>query len=655
MKTMNITVRFVVVVAAALFPLAAGFAAPLSSAFSYNGRLEENGALASGQYDVVAALFDAGMGGVQIGNAATNISVVVSNGLLMTTFDFGPAVFDGSARWLELSVRTNGGPAFTVLTPRQAVLAAPYAIHASIAATAMTANTAANVASNAVSGVAIQDKAVTAEKIAPGQVVRTLNGLTDDVTLQAGANVTLSTNQNVLTIGSSSWGLAGNTGTTAGTHFVGTTDHQPFEIKVNNLRALRIEPGTNGQFVNIIAGSPANSVNGGVTGVTIAGGGANPGPGIEWPNQVNAFYATIGGGIANFIDVNASSSVISGGFSNRVGFFDSEAVIAGGSFNNIMDDSFRSTIGGGSQHIIAEACYHSSIGGGWSNVIAGHSGTIGGGIQQIIGAGSRFSTIGGGAGNVIGDGSITCTIGGGGNNLIEAGSWRSTIAGGRTNVIGTNSLHSTIGGGTSNAILANAEGAVIPGGVLNEVGGAYGLAAGRRAKAGHRGTFVWADATDADFSSSANNELAVRATGGVRLVTGVDANGAPVTGAALAPGSGSWSLLSDRNAKENFAPVDGAEILRKVVALPISSWNYRTQSEGVRHLGPSAQDFKAAFHLGESDKAISAVDGDGVALAAIQALARKFEHELRHKDEEIASLKEAVAELGKRVRGSRDE
>jgi len=646
------TTRKFILFAILLPSLTAVFATPLSSSFSYSGRLEDDSAPANGRYDVVAALFDSEMAGVQVGNAVTNISVVVSNGLLMTTFDFGPAVFDGSARWLELSVRTNGGPAFTLLTPRQPILAAPYAVRAANADTALTAVTANNVASNAVAGVAIQDGAVTERTIAPGQVVKTLNGLTDHVTLLGGANLTLSTNQNVLTLDSSSWGLTGNSGTTAGGQFLGTTDNQPLELKANNLRALRIEPGTNGRHFNIIAGCPDNSVSNGAVGVTIAGGGANYGPTQEWANKVRAQYTTIGGGVANYIDTNASSSVISGGFSNRIGFFDSDAVIAGGSFNTIMDDAFRSTIGGGSQLTIAEGCYHSFIGGGWSNVIAGHSGTIGGGIQQIIGAGSRFSTIGGGAGNVIGEDSITCTIGGGGNNLIEANAWRSTIAGGRMNFIGTNSLHSTIGGGTSNAILANAEGAVIPGGILNEAGGAYGLAAGRRAKAGHRGTFVWADATEADFLSSTNNEFIARATGGVRLVTGVDANGAPVTGAALAPGSGSWSSLSDRNAKENLTPVDGAEILRKLVGLPIPSWNYRTQSEDVRHLGPSAQDFRAAFHLGESDTAISAVDADGVALAAIQALARKFEHELRRKDEEIASLKEAVADLGKLVRAA---
>ena len=643
---MNITGRFVAV-AAALLSLTAVFAAPLSSAWSYSGRLEDNSAPANGRYDVVAALFDSEMGGAQIGAAVTNINVVVSNGLLMTTFDFGPAVFDGSARWLELSVRTNGGPVATLLTPRQPILAAPYAVRAANADMALTAITADNVASNAVTGVAIQDDAVTDRTIAPGQVVKTLNGLTDHVTLLAGANLTLSTNQNLLTLGSSSWGLAGNSGTSAGSQFLGTTDNQPLELKVNNLRALRIEPNTNGRLFNIIAGCPDNSVLDGITGATIAGGGADYGPGLAWANHVQAVYATIGGGAANFIDGNASSSVISGGFSNRIGFFDAESVIAGGSLNTIMAEALRSTISGGWQHTIAEDCYHSSIGGGWSNAIAGNSSTISGGIQQIIGAGSRFSTIGGGAGNMIGQGSMTSTIGGGGNNTILDGSIRSTIAGGLTNVIGTNSPHSTIGGGRSNSILANVEGAVIPGGMANQVGGAHGFAAGRRAKADHSGAFVWADAMDVDFLSSTNNEFAVRATGGVRLVTGTNPDGSPAVGATLAAGSGSWSSLSDRNAKENFTSIDKSEILRRLRELPIQSWNYKTQDESVRHFGPTAQDFNAAFDLGESSCTISAVDADGVALAAIQALADRFEHELRRKDEEIASLKEAVAELQK--------
>ena len=76
---------------------------------------------------------------------------------------------------------------------------------------------------------------------------------------------------------------------------------------------------------------------------------------------------------------------------------------------------------------------------------------------------------------------------------------------------------------------------------------------------------------------------------------------------------------SDRNAKTAIVPVDSQAILDKVARLPISQWQYK-DSEGVNHLGPMAQDFHAAFGLGDTNTGIATVDMDGVALASIQAL-----------------------------------
>ena len=86
---------------------------------------------------------------------------------------------------------------------------------------------------------------------------------------------------------------------------------------------------------------------------------------------------------------------------------------------------------------------------------------------------------------------------------------------------------------------------------------------------------------------------------------------------------------SDRNAKENFEPVSPREVLNKVAALPISTWNFKELRDG-RHMGPMAQDFYAAFRLGGSDKTITSVDPDGVALAAIQGLNQKLEDTLQN-------------------------
>ncbi|HKX60609.1 MAG TPA: tail fiber domain-containing protein, partial [Verrucomicrobiae bacterium] len=87
---------------------------------------------------------------------------------------------------------------------------------------------------------------------------------------------------------------------------------------------------------------------------------------------------------------------------------------------------------------------------------------------------------------------------------------------------------------------------------------------------------------------------------------------------------GSISQGSDRNIKENFASVDPDDVLSKVTALPITRWNYK-DDPSAEHMGPVAQDFRAAFGLGSDDKSICVVDSDGVALAAIQGLNKKVE------------------------------
>jgi hypothetical protein len=103
---------------------------------------------------------------------------------------------------------------------------------------------------------------------------------------------------------------------------------------------------------------------------------------------------------------------------------------------------------------------------------------------------------------------------------------------------------------------------------------------------------------------------------------------------------------SDRNAKANFGGVDGLEVLRKVARLPITSWNYKTDPASVRHIGPMAQDFKAAFGLnGEDDTHINSLDAQGVALAAIQGLYRL----VQEKDARIQGLEAQNQALAARL------
>ena len=158
-----------------------------STTFTYQGRLTDTGSSASGGYDLTFAVFDAESSGSQVGATLTNSAVAVSNGLFTVALDFGAGIFTGPDRWLEIGVRTNGDGDFATLSPRQALTASPYAIFA---------GTSANVAS--------------------GSVVTSLNGLKDDVTLEAGNNVSLTPNGNTLTIaaatggGSSIWSALNN-------------------------------------------------------------------------------------------------------------------------------------------------------------------------------------------------------------------------------------------------------------------------------------------------------------------------------------------------------------------------------------------------------------------------------------------------------------
>jgi hypothetical protein len=114
--------------------------------------------------------------------------------------------------------------------------------------------------------------------------------------------------------------------------------------------------------------------------------------------------------------------------------------------------------------------------------------------------------------------------------------------------------------------------------------------------------------------------------------------------------SGTITGSSDRNVKEHFSSVNPRDVLEKVSAIPITEWNYKADSETLRHIGPMAQDFYSAFNVGLDDKHISMVDADGVALAAIQGLNQKLEQKLEQKEMEITELKQRLDTLEKIIR-----
>jgi hypothetical protein len=225
-----------------------------STAFNYQGVLNFEGQPVTGSYDFLFDLFPVEAGGTSLGTLIPLNAVPVNEGRFYALLDFGDNAFDGSPRWIAIAVRPTGVGAYSHLAPRQPVLAVPYAVTAQTAQTAVTAQTAqvaATTAPGAVTTSSIQDGAVTAAKIAPGQVVKSINGLSDTVTIAAGPNVTVTPIGNQLTISASGageivggWGLSGNLGTTPGPNFIGTTDDQPLMIKANKVGVGTATPAT---------------------------------------------------------------------------------------------------------------------------------------------------------------------------------------------------------------------------------------------------------------------------------------------------------------------------------------------------------------------------------------------------------------------------
>jgi hypothetical protein len=174
--------------------------------------------------------------------------------------------------------------------------------------------------------------------------------------------------------------------------------------------------------------------------------------------------------------------------------------------------------------------------------------------------------------------------------------------------------------------------------------GDYSLALGQRASAnGFDGAIVISDQSSTDsLEASAANQFSVRAAGGYRLFT----NATKTTGVSLNAGGSSWNVISDRSRKENFLGIDGEDILSRIRSLPVTTWRYRDeQDRTVRHIGPMAQDWHAAFGFSGDATTINMSDFDGVNLAAIQALEARTAQQAG----EIQALRGQVAERDARI------
>ena len=567
-------------------------AQPIGTAFTYQGRLSDAGNPGSGTYDLQLVLLDAAAGGSQVGPILTRDDVQVTNGLFTVSLDFGP-VFGGARRWLELRVRPGASAgAYTALSPLQELTPAPNAVFSAGTPWGGVAGKPAGFADDVDNDSGGDITGVTAGAgLAGGGTSGSVTLTVDTAATQSRVTGTCPAGESIRAVNQNGtvvcetdddtvgWALTGNSGTNPATQFIGTTDNQPFVIRVNGFAGLRVEPANFNEH-NVVGGAFLNVVDPGIWGATIAGGGQTL---AEGRNRVNGFYGTVSGGAGN----------TAGGIS----------VVGGGVLNTATAEG--ATVPGGV----------SNLAGGWYSFAAGRRARV------------RDSAL---SGDFDGDEGSFVWADGTDADFQSTGPNQFLVRAGGG--VGINTTSPAPGG-----LTVGAPGKLTFGAATRQMidlwGGVYGIGIQgyvqyfRTANDDALNGFAW-------YKGGMHNDNAYNAGGGVTLMT-LNQSGLIV--------NGTFVSSSDRAAKQDVRPVDPQTVLERVARLPISEWSYIIDP-GVRHVGPMAQDFHAAFGLGKDERHIATVDADGVALAAIQALTRMVEEQRT----ELAQLKARIADLESR-------
>lgn len=486
-----------------------------------------------------------------------------------------------------------------------------------------------------------------------------------------GANVT---NVNAVTLNglnaTNFWRVGGNAGANpANGAFLGTKDKQPLEFWVNTNRALRLEYaydlGYGCADPNIIGGYASNavlSIFGNPSYGCFIGGGGTAG----YPNQAAGVYASILGGLGNTAINDAATAMgaytaASGAISTAMGAF----TTASGTASTAM--GYFTTASGD----VSTAMGTNTIASGISSTAMG-AGTIADGYASTT---LGLATVADGTGATAmgaltaADGDYSTATGyntsAGGNSSTAMG-YQANATHDATFVWADDSSSSAFNSTTNREFSIRAQN-----GVRLQTDKGIHLNAddepiitrdwnpfAANAPASKQGIGRWGlfmEPTKLTLGIPETNNIGdtvsryfqvVRysTNGNYTTLMSVDQNGTTVIkGTVTANGV---LLTSDRNAKENFTPLNPQTVLAKVASMPVTEWNYKTDDAAQKHIGPMAQDFQAAFGLnGGDDKHISVVDESGVALAAIQGLNEKLETENSELKQELAELKALVQQL----------
>jgi len=658
-----------------------GAQAASPTAFTYQGRLNADGGPATSLYDFEFRLFAVETNGMPLADVVSVREVPVTNGLFQTTMDFGPGVFNGESRWLEIAVKNS----FTddlphLLSPRQALTATPYALHARNAGGLMTYSGAPlDITLNGERVMQFQPATSPTLGFIPNTIIGVGNEIQSNV------------------FGAAIGGGSGNL--------------------IHTRPELEARHGTiGGGTGNVIFNSDY---------ATIAGGASN------WIDFRSA-GAFIGGGRGNRLDVNSTDSVIAGGSSNVMSWYVDASTIGGGTKNRMVDDARYSTIAGGRENLIGQKSDRSTIGGGSQNrVISQAPGvTISGGVGNSVGGfRARMSVISGGESNQANR--PYSTVVGGTLNLADgtnalAGGYRVRASGLNSTAFGTateaSGPYSTAMGVTSkatgnqstafghsrasgelstsfgyghasgyfgtamgqdtvasgNSSTAMGWGTVASGPESTAMGwnstargltatamgwstvaaGQTTLAAGYRAKATNDGAFVWADLQDADFTSTGTNQFLIRASGGVGINTDSPEFALHVNGDAGKPGGGAWSVASDARLKKDIRPLEQA--LARLLQLHGVTYEYKNP-EAIHELpgqqtGMIAQEVEKVFpdwveNGRDGMRRLSIRGFEALTVEALRELRAEKDEQIRARDSQINAMEKRLSALEAKMSG----
>lgn len=266
----------------------------------------------------------------------------------------------------------------------------------------------------------------------------------------------------------------------------------------------------------------------------------------------------------------------------------------------------------------------------WDDLNIGIYSTAMGGFTKASGA---YSTAMGSSATASGDASTAM------GQTTTASGVNSVAMGGQTRATGNYSTAMGLGTEASGTYSTAMGDATIASGLASTAMG-YNVVADRA------GGFIIGDHSAGNTTRvNKDNEFMAVFAGGYTLYTTRDVN----QGVYMNGGTSGWTNISDRNKKENFRPIDGEVLLLKIRSLSITEWNYKGGDPSIRYVGPVAQEFHEAFHLGGTDSlGINSICIDGVTMAAVQALEKRTA-ELREKTAELEVVKAELTDLKTRL------